>query len=305
MGGDWLTSKIWPLSPTTTFAYIGAQSTLYNVNLNGPICNQPTLGCPAGIYANTNPFTNPIGNFPYNSLFADVGYTAGGVNDSNGVVVIERGNGGGIYGQYSATNPAYAGAGIHAYQASTFGAGLRVTRGASGTGLVLDSDNSAAATGIDLLWTNGNKTAGSVISLFHQTSNFVGDLLDVNVGTSGGSFTGSFEKYYNAGVLRWYLDSLGNFTHAGYEAPKVGGAVTSAATITPTGPMFHVTGTAAISGINVPPNMGASGHCMRIIPDAAFTMTTANNIGSNVLAVVGKTLEMCYDPGTSKYYPSY
>lgn len=85
-------------------------------------------------------------------------------------------------------------------------------------------------------------------------------------------------------------------------APIVGNAVASASTITPTANTFHVTGTAAISTINVPAGF-APGQCITLIPDGLFTTATGGNIALATTAVVSKALLECWD-GT-KFFPSY
>jgi hypothetical protein len=88
---------------------------------------------------------------------------------------------------------------------------------------------------------------------------------------------------------------------------NVGGAIASAANIAPTAPLTHVTGTAQISYITVPAQFAQSGFggCLRLIPDGAFTTGTSGNIASASTAVVSRTLEMCYDSATAKWYPGY
>lgn len=90
----------------------------------------------------------------------------------------------------------------------------------------------------------------------------------------------------------------------GIRSTNVGANVASAGTITPTGPVFHVTGVAAIATINVPSNALAS-PMITIIPDGIFTWTTAGNIALAGTAVVNKAVSFYYDSGTSKWYPSY
>ncbi len=87
----------------------------------------------------------------------------------------------------------------------------------------------------------------------------------------------------------------------GFLAQSVGANVASATTITPTAQIFHVTGTTAIATINLPWT-GFTGE-LRLIPDAAFTTTTAGNIALASTAVINKVLTMTFD-GT-KWYPSY
>ncbi len=81
----------------------------------------------------------------------------------------------------------------------------------------------------------------------------------------------------------------------------VGIAVASGATITPSGDIFHVTGTSAINTINLPYS-GFKGS-ITIIPDGIFTTGTSGNIALASTSVVGKTLIMTWDG--SKWFPSY
>lgn len=82
---------------------------------------------------------------------------------------------------------------------------------------------------------------------------------------------------------------------------SVGANVASAATITPTGGIFHVTGTTQITTINIP-YTGWTGELV-IIPDGLFTTATGGNIALGTTVVVGRVLKMIYD-GIS-WYPSY
>jgi hypothetical protein len=90
--------------------------------------------------------------------------------------------------------------------------------------------------------------------------------------------------------------------------------ITAASTITPQTQVFHVGGTTAINTITVPTfcipdsfiGMVDSTTCqLFLIPDAAFTTTTAGNIAITSLGIVGKQLIMTYDPTAAKWYPSY
>ncbi len=72
----------------------------------------------------------------------------------------------------------------------------------------------------------------------------------------------------------------------------------------PTGPMFHVTGTNAVTSWTLP--NGFTSGSITVIPDAAFTWTNAGNIGgAGGTAVAGKTLVFTYDWIAAKWYPSY
>lgn len=97
------------------------------------------------------------------------------------------------------------------------------------------------------------------------------------------------------------LNFKGNFGATGYTAKAVGGSVSSAATITPTGPIFHITGTTTVNTINLP-YTGFTGS-IQIIPDAATPFGSSGNIATATVCVTGKTMTMTYD-GT-KWYPSY
>lgn len=84
--------------------------------------------------------------------------------------------------------------------------------------------------------------------------------------------------------------------------PKVGSIVASVAgAITITGTTFHVSGTAAVTGINVPAGW-APGMSINIIPDGTFTWTTAGNISLLGTAVVNKTIIFVWDG--AKWNPS-
>ena len=91
------------------------------------------------------------------------------------------------------------------------------------------------------------------------------------------------------------------------DQPQVTTAVASAAgKITPSGPLFHITGTSAITGFNVPVGFDpTAGGTICAIPDGIFTTTNANNIALASTGVVNKELCWAYDAGTTKFYPSY
>jgi hypothetical protein len=91
--------------------------------------------------------------------------------------------------------------------------------------------------------------------------------------------------------------------------PKVTAAVASAAgQVTPSGPLFHITGALAITGFLIPPGFNATasgGGCFTVIPDGTFTWTTANNIAIAGTAVVNVLLSFCWDATAQKWVPSY
>jgi len=89
--------------------------------------------------------------------------------------------------------------------------------------------------------------------------------------------------------------------------PQVTAAVASAAgLITPSGPLFHITGALAITGFNIPVGFDPKeGGTFCAIPDGAFTTTNANNIAIASTGVVSKVLCWTYDANAAKFYPSY
>jgi len=83
-----------------------------------------------------------------------------------------------------------------------------------------------------------------------------------------------------------------------------------AGAILPTGPLFHVTGTNAITGITIPVGFDVkSGGVITFIADAVFTWTAAGNfaLASSTVSpagvvVVGRAYSFFYDPNSGKFY---
>lgn len=87
------------------------------------------------------------------------------------------------------------------------------------------------------------------------------------------------------------------------ERPTLGTTVASTAgVITPTGIVFTVSGTAAITGIAVPKGF-IPGMSIKVTPSGVFTWTAATNISLAGTAVVGKVIIFVWN-GTS-WFPSY
>jgi hypothetical protein len=82
----------------------------------------------------------------------------------------------------------------------------------------------------------------------------------------------------------------------------VGAALASAATITISSAIHHVTGVAAISTINAP--TGFSGPIW-LVADGAFAITTGGNIAlARGPFTVGQVVMIVFDPSTSLWYPA-
>lgn len=107
--------------------------------------------------------------------------------------------------------------------------------------------------------------------------------------------------------LQWLQDVNGIWQPGWNNPGSVSGptaAVASAAgAILPSGRLFHVTGTAAVTGFTIP--VGFAGGSFVIIPDGNFTWTAAGNIGVLGTAVTSRVLTFQYDTNAAKFYPSY
>ncbi len=87
-------------------------------------------------------------------------------------------------------------------------------------------------------------------------------------------------------------------------SPGVSTAVASTAgAVVPTGPLFHITGTAAITGFTAPVGFANIGQ-FTVIPDGTFTWVTSGNIALAGTAVVNKTITFTWDGTNSKWVPS-
>lgn len=119
---------------------------------------------------------------------------------------------------------------------------------------------------------------------------------------------------------QWICSSITNSWVPGFfniEAPAgVTAAVASVAGATnPSGPLFHVTGTNAITawGSSTSFGLGGGGGSTNdsvgapfcVIPDAIFTTTATNNIALASTAVVNKILCFTFDQTNKKYVPTY
>ena len=114
-------------------------------------------------------------------------------------------------------------------------------------------------------------------------------------------------SYTGVGTCNGTTYLRGDGACATTNARGVGTALASAATIAPTSPMHHVTGTSQITTITAPANFTVSGMggCVVLIPDGTWTTGTTGNIALASTATVSRAITMCYDNGASKWYPSY
>lgn len=123
-----------------------------------------------------------------------------------------------------------------------------------------------------------------------------------------GSITSQVNPWINVGSgFQSICSTVTGLWTSGWNNPgpkNVTTAVASAAGLTTvSGPLFHITGTNAITGFTLPIGFTGGGFCA--IPDGAFTWTTATNIALAGTAVVSRVVCFTWDSNAGKWYPSY
>lgn len=94
------------------------------------------------------------------------------------------------------------------------------------------------------------------------------------------------------------------FHPSGKVRSRIGPNIASAATIAPTHPIHHVTGTAAIVNITAPEDSAEWQGELTLIADAIWTWTAAGNIAlAGTVTAALKQVKFVYDPATAKWYP--
>jgi hypothetical protein len=89
---------------------------------------------------------------------------------------------------------------------------------------------------------------------------------------------------------------------------SIGTLASAAGAMLPLGPLFEVSGTAAVTSFTIPIGFNATavgGGQFCVLPTGAFTTTATNNITKASTAVVGQVLCFTWDPTTSKFDASY
>lgn len=113
---------------------------------------------------------------------------------------------------------------------------------------------------------------------------------------------------------QWIYSSVMKSWVPGWNNPQTPPAPTAAVAsaaglVTPSGPLFHITGALAITGFGNGTGTGGivgfTGGSFTVIPDGTFTWTAANNIALAGTAVVSKALTFTYDANSALWYPSY
>jgi hypothetical protein len=90
------------------------------------------------------------------------------------------------------------------------------------------------------------------------------------------------------------------------QSPGTTAAVASASAITPSGPLFHLTGTTGITSFTIPVGFnataaGAGQFCY--INDSTASTTAGNNIGATITGVANTRVCWAWDAANSKFYP--
>ena len=129
---------------------------------------------------------------------------------------------------------------------------------------------------------------------------------------TNGTVVGWFRKVPQARYIN-FLDGAAYNTSS--KALEIGGlldvgpvalpaAVASASTIVAPagGNVFHVTGSVPVVNITSP--FGTRSGCITAIFDAGDTTTAAGNIARASTILANQTLNECWDPATSKWYPN-
>ena len=174
-------------------------------------------------------------------------------------------------------------------------------------GLVVDITNTASGAGSSILDARLNgvsrfQVQQNVTQAYDQTVT-IGNTNRVTRAGAGQGSTHLDDWQNNAGTVVAWMDQNGDLKRR-YEVVAVG-TVASAATVATSGHITHITGTTTISTLTAPANFAGAGGCVVLIPDGLWATNTAGNIALATTAVVNKALHMCYDAGTTKWYPSY
>jgi hypothetical protein len=190
----------------------------------------------------------------------------------------------------------------------------------TGTGIYIDAEyasvisvNVTAKTIFVLRGMDGTKATGHKASnmvLFgspnaFSTFNPAGTCIVAQVPAQPTINVNTSQQWLCSAVTLTWVPGFGNF-----QGDKVVTALVASAAgvILPSGPLFHVNGTAAITGFTTPTgcNTTVRGGCsFTIIPDAVFTWTAAGNIALAGTAVVNKALVFIWDATNSKWIPNY
>ena len=108
------------------------------------------------------------------------------------------------------------------------------------------------------------------------------------------------EQWIYSSVIGAWVPGWGNTAP---KCPTTTIASGDSAAPTPSGPLFHMSGTGTITSWTIP--VGFAGGSFQVINDAAWQATAGNNVGSTIVAVANEVLTWTYDANTAKFYCSH
>jgi hypothetical protein len=156
---------------------------------------------------------------------------------------------------------------------------------------------------------NGNAhKSGAVVLVAAQpnwfyTSNPTGPCTTASTLVTPYVNTNTGEQWLCSSVIGTWVPGWNNSASPGSGGPTT--AVASAAgSIVPSGPFFHITGTAAITGFTIASMIGFTGGQFCAVADAIWTWTAAGNIAvAGTTTAAGRQFCFRWDSNTSKWYP--
>lgn len=168
---------------------------------------------------------------------------------------------------------------------SVSGTAVSVSRGWDGTSSMAHASGAKVWVGPGSAFTKSEPVGVCILS--QLTVNPRVNSLTGNIYTCGNGKWTTFATFVGQQTLGAAIDSTG-----------------AGVTVAPTNPVHHVVNTGSIATITVPPACPAVCTIV-LIPDAAFTTTTAGNIALASTGVVSKALTMTWDGNAVKWFPSY
>lgn len=174
---------------------------------------------------------------------------------------------------------------------SVSGTTLTVSRGASGTRAAAHVSGAVVYAGRPN-WFYVVNPQGTC-SLSGATAILVTPYINVNTGN----------QFLCSSILGKWVAGFGNPGNSAVPAGVVTAVASQAGATTITGPLFHMTGTNAITSFTIP--VGGVGQNFCIIPDGAYTTVAGNNIAISTTGVANKTQCWTWDGTNSKYTASY
>lgn len=191
--------------------------------------------------------------------------------------------------------------------------------GGTGTGIYIDTEyasvvsvNATAKTVSVLRGMDGTKATGhkaSTMVLFGNPNAFLafnpsGTCVVANVPAQPTINVNSGQQWLCSSITLTWVPGFGNPGTSAQPIMPTTLVASAAGQVTPSGPLFHINGTAAITGFLIPVGCNATvrGGCsFTVIPDAAFTWTTANNIAVAGTAVANLAIIFTWDAVSSKF----